>query len=220
MTLGNERQPTFRWILFWLVVAALIIVPFLIFGDRIEASTQEFLDRGPKNRMMFALLLGGSLALDVLLPVPSSLASTACGHYLGFFPGLVVSWVGMLLGCLSGYGIGRSLGRAAADRFVGTHELDRLEIGGERWGDWMVAAFRPVPVLAEASVVYAGMSRIPLPRFLVVSGLANFGISLVYVGIGVYAANLNSFLVAFLASMLFPGIAIVVSRNGRRNGGE
>ncbi|MCA9440759.1 MAG: TVP38/TMEM64 family protein [Candidatus Omnitrophica bacterium] len=219
MTLGEEKRPTFRWILFWLAVAALIIVPFLFFGDRIESLTQNFIEKGPENRFFLGIFLGGSLALDVFLPVPSSLVSTACGHYLGFFTGLIVSLVGMILGCFAGYGTGISLGRKAADRFVGTHELERLEKGGERWGDWMVAVFRPIPVLAEASVVYAGMSRIPFVRFTLVSSLANLGVSLVYAGIGAYAANINSFLVAFLASVILPGMAIFFSRSGRRNGG-
>ncbi len=220
MTLGNEKRPTLRWTIFWLTIAALIIVPFLLFGDRIESYTEVFLADRPGNRLVVALFLGGSLALDLFLPIPSSLASTACGHYLGFTFGFATSLIGMVAGSLTGYIVGTSLGRRAADRFVGAHELERLETGGKRWGDWMVAVFRPIPVLAEASVVYAGMSRIPLGRFVLVSSLANFGVSLVYAGIGAYSANVNSFLLAFLASLLIPGAALFFLRSDRRSGVE
>lgn len=218
---SRERwRRNLRWTVWWGILAAAILIPFLLFGEEIEAFTSSFLLRSAENRSLMAFFLGGLLALDVFLPVPSSLASTACGHYLGFTLGLLTSTLGMTLGAVSGYIVGLTLGRGAANRFVGEQELERLESGGRRLGGWMVAAFRPVPVLAEASVVYAGMVRMPWGRFLAIGALSNLGVSAAYAGIGAYAADANSFLLAFLASMIVPGLAMGAARIADRGRGR
>jgi glutathione peroxidase len=48
----------------------------------------------------------------------------------------------------------------------------------------MVLLMRPVPVLAEASVVFAGMGRMRFPRFLLMTTLANMLISGAYAWMG------------------------------------
>ena len=59
-------------------------------------------------------------------------------------------------------------------------------------------------MIAETSVVFAGMSKMPLPQFLLIASLSNLGISLAYAGIGAYSLSSNSFLLAFLASIAVP----------------
>ena len=50
--------------------------------------------------------IGALLALDVFLPVPSSIVSTGAGVLLGFWTGAAVIWIGMTLGCVIGYVFG------------------------------------------------------------------------------------------------------------------
>ncbi len=73
----------------------------------------------------------------------------------------------------------------------------------------MVAA-QPIPVLAEASVLFAGMSRMPLNRFIMLSTLSNLAISAVYAGIGAMSATVNSFLPAMAGSILVPWLVMMV----------
>jgi membrane protein DedA with SNARE-associated domain len=71
---------------------------------------------------------------------------------------------------------------------------------------------RPVPVLAEASVVAAGTLRVPFARFAVVVAAANVAISAWYASLGATAVNTRTFVVAFLVAALLPGLALL----GRR----
>ena len=63
-----------------------------------------------------------------------------------------------------------------------------------RFGEWVIVVSRPIPVLAEASVLFAGLSGMPASRFLLLSTLSNLGISAVYAAVGAFSASTNSFL--------------------------
>jgi uncharacterized membrane protein YdjX (TVP38/TMEM64 family) len=198
---------TAGWIFFTLLLLGLILAPFFRWEMPVHQWSRALLDRRPPWWG-----ISGLLAADVVLPVPSSLVSTASGMLLGFWSGAAASWIGMMAGCLGGYWIGARAGRAAASRLVGTSELERVASASRRFGDGMVVLFRAVPVLAEASVLFAGAVRMPLARFLVVSGLSNLGISIAYAAVGVWSAEVSSFLLAFGGAVLLPLAAILASR--------
>ena len=67
-------------------------------------------------------------------------------------------------------------------------------------------------VLAEASVVFAGIVRTPFVRFAALTAISNLGIALGYAAFGAFSMRLDSFLVAFLGALLLPGIALGISR--------
>jgi len=207
-----NKRAMVGWTIFWGCVLALILVPFFLFGERIEAWTRSCLESATITRGLVALLLGGLLALDILLPVPSSLVSTACGFMLGVPFGAMTSFLGMAVSSAIGYWLGARAGRAAAGGLVGAEQLGRMESLSARWGSWIVVVCRPVPVLAEASVIFAGMGRMPVLRFAVLCGLSNLAISVVYALVGAFASHVNSFLVAFAASVAVPGIAMLAAR--------
>jgi membrane protein DedA with SNARE-associated domain len=153
------------------------------------------------------------LALDVFLPVPSSIVSTAAGMLLGFGPGSTVVWTGMMAGCVVGYGIG-ARGSAAARRFIGEDGIARASRLMQRYGDVTLVLCRPVPVLAESSVVFAGLVRADFSRFVRLTAAANLGIAMGYAAVGAFSRRLDSysFLIAFLGALLLPGLFILVSR--------
>jgi membrane protein DedA with SNARE-associated domain len=69
-------------------------------------------------------------------------------------------------------------------------------------------------VLAEASVVFAGLVRANYGRFLRLTVTSNLGIAAGYAAVGAYSRRLDtySFLIAFLGALLLPGIFILISR--------
>jgi hypothetical protein len=69
-----------------------------------------------------------------------------------------------------------------------------------------------VPVLAEASVVFAGLVHAPFGRFMRLTALSNLGIALGYSAFGAYSLRMDSFLVAFLGAMLLPALFMLISR--------
>ena len=70
-------------------------------------------------------------------------------------------------------------------------------------------------MLAEAAVIMAGVARMPFGRFMVWTGLANLGISVIYAATGALAMSWNSFLLALAAAILLPLVALLATRRGR-----
>ncbi len=210
-------KPLLRWTLLTAIALAAILLPFALWGESLTVWATSFV-QDSENRPAVAAALGGLLATDILLPVPSSFVSTACGYLLGVELGAAVSWLGMTAGALFGYFLGRRPARALTRKLVGEAELQRASAAHARWGDWAVVVCRSVPVLAEASVVFAGVAGMPLRRFLLTAGLANLGVSLVYAAVGAWALRADSFLLAFAAAVALPGLALWASRLSRTRG--
>lgn len=82
----------------------------------------------------------------------------------------------------------------------------------ERYGHWFLVLFRGVPVLAESSVVFAGLSRMPLRRFLALSALSNLGVTAGYAAVGATAMERGAFLVLFAGMALIPALALWLAR--------
>jgi uncharacterized membrane protein YdjX (TVP38/TMEM64 family) len=209
-----------RWAVIWVGLIALVLVPFFLFEDQFNAFAAAMTQDGTA-RWVAATSIFGLLALDVVLPVPSSIVSTAAGVLLGFWRGAAVIWLGMTTACLLGYAIG-SRASAAARRFVGDEGLARAERLVSRYGDWTIVLCRPVPVLAEASVIFAGIIRAPFATFLVVTTLANLGVAIGYAAFGAFSMRVDSFVMAFLGALALPGLAILIARLtfGRRAPGS
>ena len=175
-----------RWLALACVVLAAILVPFALLQEPITQWTQEWLAR-PQAPWVLGVGIAALLASDVLLPVPSSLVSVGAGALLGFGGGAFASAAGMTLGCIFGYWVGRRGARHPAEKLLGHGEMAKLERAHLRWGEWMVLLMRPVPVLAEASVVFAGMGSMRFSRFLAMTTLANVAISAAYAWMGANA---------------------------------
>jgi membrane protein DedA with SNARE-associated domain len=199
-----------RWAILWVLLIGLVLFPFLLFEDQFNAFAAQ-VTRSDTSRWLVAASIFSLLALDVFLPVPSSIVSTAAGVLLGLAPGAMVVWLGMMVGCLLGYGVGAK-GSGAARRLVGAEGLDRAASLARRYGDATIVVCRPIPVLAEASVVFAGLVRAPLGRFLALTAASNLGIAVGYSAFGAFSLRLDSFLVAFLGALALPGVLMLLSR--------
>ena len=125
--------------------------------------------------------------------------------------GTAVVWVGMMAGSVLGYALGaRATG--VTGRFVGADSLARAERVAATYGDWAIVVCRPVPVLAEASVVLAGLVHTPWPRFLALTATSNLGIAVAYAAIGAYSMTAGSFLLTFAGAVILPGLAMLIAR--------
>jgi uncharacterized membrane protein YdjX (TVP38/TMEM64 family) len=209
-----SRSPLVRWVVVAALLLCSILVPFALFEERISAWASAALSRPPSA--LLALLIGGLLASDVLLPVPSSLVGTAAGALFGWALGAAIAWAGMTIGCLVGWALGRSAGHAGLCRFVGEHEVGRARALADRFGAAALIVSRPVPVLAEASVLFAGACGLPLGTVLLLTALSNAGISLAYGILGAVAGGSGSFLAVFAAAVVVPALALGLFRGLRR----
>ncbi|HTM54263.1 MAG TPA: VTT domain-containing protein [Pirellulales bacterium] len=190
---------------------AIPIVPFLAFGAELEAWIAGWLDP-PPGRAVIVSLTVLALASDILLPVPSSLVSTAAGAQLGALLATAASWMGMTLGAVLGYWLARSFGRGVAVRLASHEDLDRLERVAGQYGVRLLVAARALPVLAEASVLLAGVARVPWRSFLLAVSLGNLGIAIVYSVLGQFARSEGELPLALAASIALPVLATTIAR--------
>ncbi len=214
MSQTPAQSPLLRWTVVAVLVLCFILLPFALFEEQITAWASAQLSRPPT--LLLALLVGGLLASDVLLPVPSSLVGTASGALFGWAGGAAIAWAGMTIGCVIGWVLGRSAGRAGLRRFVGEREVARAEALTDRFGAAALVVSRPVPVLAEASVLFAGACGLPFGSMLLLTALSNAGISLAYGVLGALAGGSGSFLAVFAAAVVVPALALGLMRLRQR----
>lgn len=195
-----------RWLAALSVVLVAIIVPFLLFEDRILAWIPWLLEALRARPAVGASLLVALMAGDVVLPVPSSLVSVSAGAAFGWRAGAAMIWLGMTLGCLFGYALGGSAGRLLMVRLVGEAELARARGLFADAGPLGLVVTRAVPVLAEASLLAAGAARMPFASFLISTSLANAAVAIAYALVGAAAAGAQSFLLLFLGLALVPTV--------------
>ena len=145
------------------------LVPFLVLG---ELPGERWLSTAGDDGLRFGATGAGLLALDVLLPIPSSVLGALLGGRLGFVPGALWGFVGLFAGQCLGYALGRML----PARFAS--ELPAAPSAA------IVLVSRPVPVLAEAVAIAAGVERMPLARYLLAGALGNAAYAVAMAGSG------------------------------------
>ena len=59
-----------------------------------------------------------------------------------------------------------------------------VERASARFGAWTIVLFRAVPVMAEASVLFAGFTRMPLALFGALSAGTNLVVAAAYAWVG------------------------------------
>ncbi|HEX2873978.1 MAG TPA: VTT domain-containing protein [Polyangiaceae bacterium] len=201
-----------RWTALTCLVLALILVPFALWEESITAWSTRLLTPAA-GRATVALLVLALLAGDVVLPIPSSFVSAGAVALLGVWQGGLAIALGMTLAAWLGYALGRSGGEPLARRMAGESELERARRMMDRYGNWVVLLCRGVPVLAEASTLLAGATRVSAGRFLVVTTLGNVGLACAYALIGVLNLRGAWALIApFAFGIAVPGLAILLLR--------
>ncbi|MFT6372823.1 MAG: 3-dehydroquinate synthase [Gammaproteobacteria bacterium] len=130
---------------------------------------------------LIGLLIVGLLAADIILPTPSSLVSLAAALTFGALLGSILIFVGMSICCLLGYYLGRC-GHSISIEKTDNNKTNQSTTSNwlQRWGPWSLLLSRPIPVLAETSVVMAGVTKLPLRKFLLYTIPANAIISAAY----------------------------------------
>lgn len=205
----SKRAPADHFWVSLFCFAGLVIASFLLFEQQIEGflgHLETYLPDTPVQAFNLALLLIALLALDVVLPVPSSVVALLAVAVLGSVGGYLVIFVGLCLGAWLGYALGAGYFRVLSGR-LGLHQRKPGQLG-YRLGTLSLICLRGIPVLAETSVVAAGMQRYPLRSFVLVTTLANAGLALAYCAIGSLLVAQNAVLVTILASMVLPGLFI------------
>ncbi|MBK6871472.1 MAG: TVP38/TMEM64 family protein [Kineosporiaceae bacterium] len=153
--------------------------------------------------MWFPLLFGLGYVVATLLLVPRTLLSAMAGLVFSLTSGLVLVWVSALVGAIAGFWIGRWLGRDGVARLAGRH-LDRLDDLVVRHGVFAVLTARLAPMVPCAAVNYgSGLTAVRFWPYTLATAIGIVPGTVVYVGLGSYAAHLdNWWLVLFAGALL------------------
>ena len=176
----------FRTLPLMCVVLLVPVLPFLALGGQFEAWSKQFAEN-PPSPMVTAVVVIGLLSTDILLPIPSSVVSTMAGWQLGWWQGTLATWTGMNLGAALGFALARKWGRPFAHWFSKEEDLERMQRVSDRFGPLVLVMTRALPVLAEASILIAGMHQLAWKRSLPALVLSNLGVALAYAAFGDYA---------------------------------
>jgi uncharacterized membrane protein YdjX (TVP38/TMEM64 family) len=201
-----------RLLILFLLLALLVIVPFLVWGDGIETWILAFSpddwrrDYGSWVWAIGVLLLMG----DLLLPIPATAVMTTLGILYGPLLGGFLSALGSFLAGSLGYGICRQFGRGVAVALLGERDLARGKQLFSRHGGWLIAFSRWLPVLPEVMACMAGLVRMPVKAFLsaLACGAIPFGFTFAMLG----HAGADRPLLAIGLSALIPLILWAITR--------
>jgi uncharacterized membrane protein YdjX (TVP38/TMEM64 family) len=153
MLQAGSMTPTKRALLVLVCALLVPIVPFVMIG---ELPGERWLNSAGDDSLRFGITGAGLLALDLLLPIPSSIIGALLGGRLGFVAGGLWCFLGLLVG----HSVGYALGRLAPARWVSRPV-------GQSSATWIALLLsRPVPVFAEALALAAGAERMPLSAFV------------------------------------------------------
>lgn len=116
------------------------------------------------------LLYVGFLAIAIVIgPIPSTPVTVAAGAVWGAMPAAVYGTVGIYLGSLIAYFIGRTLGRSTVKALTGK-VIYLSNHRGETYLGWLVFMMHLIPIMPYELISYgAGISGMALPLYATMS---------------------------------------------------
>jgi 3-dehydroquinate synthase len=191
------------------LILAVPIIPFLLCGWYLEPQIMALIEGAWLRQNGWIAATAGLvlLLLDILLPVPSSAVGTFLGAVFGVAGGAALTWAGLNLGAVAGYELARSCsawwsGSESQPAFQRVRQLNQTFGGGA------LAVCRGIPVLAEASVLLAGMYRFPRWQFWSIVAPANLGLAIAYAVLGAMAYQANWLPLALGLSLGLPVVGL------------
>ena len=188
---------------FIIIVLTSIILPLSLLESSIADLTEQFIEWSENNQFLNSILVIFALAADVFLPIPNGVTNTLAGTILGFYLSIPIIWIGLTLGSIIGFTIGKYAAKPLAKKILSQEDLERSEEGAKKFGISILLIARPAPALAEISTVAAGLVGMKWSTFLAVMIVSNLLVSIVYAFIGTAALTSQS------ASIAFIGIAVI-----------
>jgi uncharacterized membrane protein YdjX (TVP38/TMEM64 family) len=203
---------------YWLVITGMLTVFTALFVV-VEALDVPLLTEPEpvlQQAPLAAAVVGvGLLVVDVALPGPSSLVMIAHGAAFGPLLGAALSLLGSLGAALLGVTVGR-LGGPRLDRVVSAGERRRADALLARWGVLAIVVTRPVPLLAETTVILAGASPLGWRRTVVAALVGSAPAAVLYALAGSVATGLGNPAAVFALVLLLAGATWAVGAAGRR----
>ena len=155
-----------KFLSFILIVLTSIILPLSLLESSMADLTNEFIEWSGNNKFLNSILVIFALAADVFLPIPNGVTNTLAGAILGFYLSIPVIWIGLTLGSIIGFAIGKYAAKPLAKKILTQEDLEKSEEVAKKFGVSILLIARPAPGLAEISTVAAGLADMKWTTFL------------------------------------------------------
>jgi len=150
-----------------------------------------------------AVVVVALLAVDIFIPVPSSIVMILSGAAFGVAWGSALAFAGSIGGEWLGFELARKYGTALSTRFIGdVRERQRLNDLLMTHGAAAIAVTRALPIVMETMSIVAGLSPMRRSTFLIASAIGTAPIVVVYAYAGAKSRETGS---------LVPAIVIVMA---------
>jgi uncharacterized membrane protein YdjX (TVP38/TMEM64 family) len=200
-----------RFFFLFLALVALVFLPFLLWGDVLEAAfTQAGAAAWLSSYGRWAWAAGlALLVVDLFLPVPATVVMAALGYVYGAVVGGLVAAAGSFLAGTLAYWLCRRFGRGVARRIAGAAGLEKGERLFATIGGWLVALSRWLPVLPEVVACMAGLARMPARTFHLALACGSVPLGFTFAALGQAGAE-QPVLALVLSAGLPPVLWLVV----------
>lgn len=202
-----------RLLVIFLICCVLVVTTFLLFED-LEHWITANINSG-KSVFTYTLLSFSFMALDTLLPIPSSLLMILNGKILGPFPGTLLSLVSSLLASVFGFYLGRRA-NPFFDKFFAAQDKVYSNNLFRKFGNLAITISKALPVVSEAISFVAGTTAMPFKTFLLYSAIGHFVVSVGYAYVGSFSNKINSGLVTsivIVVAVLFSYVVQLVLKH-------
>ena len=195
-----------RWTIFGVIVFTSLVLPLILFESPLSKYGEIASNWAGDNELLVSLVVIVALTADVILPVPNGLTNTLAGVSLGWAIASLVVWVGLNLGACVGYFLGRFAARPLAQKMISESDFSEAEKSLQNFSTIGLILSRPVPAFAELITISAGLARMSFIKFILVVGIVNIGVAVVFSGIGAAAMEANSSTLAFIGVAVLPAL--------------
>lgn len=181
-------------------IALIAIVAAVVIGSKLLIENVLGLSLEPLARSWMAnagwpaaAMVIGLLAVDIFIPVPSSVVMVLSGAAFGTWLGALIAFAGSIGGEWLGFELARRYGSSWFRRFIGDEaERARLDAILATHGAAAVAVTRALPVVMETMSVVAGLSAMRRSTFLMASVIGTAPIVIVYAYAGAMSREMDS----------------------------
>ena len=151
-------------------------------------------------------IVSGVLFADLFIAVPTLELSILAGHVLGFAKGFGHTLLGVCAAGLTGFALSRWKGEYVV-RLILRDPAEREDMRRtfQRYGVVMIFLSRALPVLPEVSACMAGVTGMPLRRFV----LAWLTVNVPYMALATYSGSVSSLQNPFPAIAAAIGLSVV-----------
>jgi len=178
-----------------LLILAALILPLILWRDQIRAVFMEpqrltaaVRSAGPWAPLAF---IGLYVAQAIAAPIPGQALNFAAGYLFGLIPGILYSWLGLILGSTAALLLARYLGRPLVKRLVAPAALEKMDRLAENRGLVFFFLVFLLPGLPDDIACFvAGLTSLPLLALIAISAIGRLPSVVASVWLGTHARQL------------------------------